>query len=158
MTKEQGARHAQSVQHAIDQHARRPGGLLPLLHEIQEELGHVPAEAIAAIASAMNLSRAEVQGVVSFYPDFRRTPPGRHVLKLCRAEACKAMGADALAEQIQRRFAVSFNHTTADGTLTLEPVYCLGNCACAPAAMLDGDVHGRVTAEGVDRLLQGERA
>lgn len=155
MTTEDQARHSQCVQRAIERHARRPGGLLPMLHEVQEELGHIPAQAIAPIARALNLSRAEVQGVVSFYPDFRREPPGRHVLKLCRAEACQSVQGEALAEHVRRRFSVDFHQTSADGALTLEPVYCLGNCACAPAVMLDGEVHGRVTPAGLDKLLPG---
>ena len=153
MTKPAQADFEHCVQQAIEHHAQRPGGLLPLLHEVQEELGHVPAQAIALIASAMNLSRAEVQGVVSFYPDFRRAAPGRHVLKVCRAEACQAMQADALAQHVRKRFGVDFNQTSGDGALTLEPVYCLGNCACAPAVMLDEAVHGRVTPARLDELL-----
>ncbi|MBM3396912.1 MAG: formate dehydrogenase subunit gamma [Betaproteobacteria bacterium] len=144
---------ASVVQAAIENHARRPGGLLPLLHEVQHELGYVPEEAIAPIATALNLSRAEIHGVVSFYPDFRRTAPGRHVLKVCRAEACQAMRGEALAEHIKRRLGVEFNATSADGSVTLEPVYCLGNCACAPAVMWDGEVIGRVSANQLDALL-----
>lgn len=155
MTNQDRAPQDHCVELAIHRHARRPGGLLPLLHDIQEELGFIPAQAIPAIAKALNLSRAEVQGVVSFYPDFRRDPPGRHVLKLCRAEACQAMQGEILAEHVRRRFAVDFHQTTADGHLTLEPVYCLGNCACAPAVMLDGEVHGRVTPARMDELLSG---
>lgn len=158
MTTQEQAKHGACVQSAIEQHARRPGGLLPLLHHIQEEIGYIPADAIAPIASALNLSRAEVQGVVSFYPDFRRTPPGRHVLKVCRAEACQAMQGGALEAHVKRRFAVDLHQTTENGALTLEPVYCLGNCACAPAVMLDGEVHGRVTPARLDELLSGSDA
>jgi formate dehydrogenase subunit gamma len=128
----------------IEQHRSQAGACLPILHALQEEFGHVPAEAVPLVAGALNLSRAEVHGVVSFYHDFRKTAPGRHVLKLCRAEACQAMGADGLAAKVEACFGVEFGGTTADGRLTLEPVFCLGNCACGPAAMLDDRILGRV--------------
>lgn len=130
-----------------------PGGLLPILHAIQDELGHVPAAAVPTIAEALNLSRAEVHGVVSFYHHFRTERPGRHVLQLCRAEACKSMGADALAAQARERLGVDFHETTPDGAVTLEAVYCLGNCACAPSAMVDGEPRGRLNAERLESLI-----
>lgn len=123
------------------------GPLLPILHEIQATFGHVPQECLPIIARELNLSRAEVHGVVSFYHDFRDHPAGRHVLKLCRAEACQSMGGDAVAERIKALLGIDFHQTTADGAVTLEPVFCLGLCSCAPAAMLDGAVHGRIEAE-----------
>ena len=126
-----------------------------MLHAIQDTLGFVPAQAVPVIATALNLSRAEVHGVVSFYHDFRSHSPGRHVLRLCRAEACQSMGAERIAELTQRETGIGFGATTADGELTLEAVYCLGNCACAPAAMLDGEVHGRLNEAGVRALLRG---
>jgi formate dehydrogenase subunit gamma len=129
------------------------GPLLPVLHAIQQTLGHVPPEAIPLIAEGLNLSRAEVHGVVTFYHYFRSRPAGRHLLQVCRAEACQAMGADALIGHIKQRLGIDFHQTTADGSVTLEPVYCLGNCACSPAAMLDGELHGRVTPERFDQLL-----
>lgn len=132
-----------------------PGGLLPLLHHIADRLGHIPPEATERIARALNLSRAEVHGVMSFYHDFRAEPPGRHVLKLCRAEACQSMGSEALAAQLERRVGCRFGETAADGSVTLEPVYCLGNCAAAPALLLDGQLRGRVTPERLDRLVDG---
>ncbi len=158
MTDLNQAPYANCVQRAIDTHAQRPGGLLPLLHEIQEALGYVPPPALGGIAKALNLSRAEVYGVVTFYPDFRSAPPGRHVLKVCRAEACQAMQGDALANHARKRLGVDFHQTTADGAVTLEPVYCLGNCACSPAVMWDGEIYGRVTPEGMDALLAGSQA
>jgi formate dehydrogenase subunit gamma len=130
-----------------------PGALLPILHAIQDGLGHVPAEVVPTIAKALNLSRAEVHGVVSFYHHFRTERPGRHVLQMCRAEACQSMGADKLAAQARERLGIDFHETTADGGLTLEPVYCLGNCACSPAVMLDGEPHGRMTAERLEALI-----
>ena len=130
-----------------------PGALLPILHAIQDAFGHVPPASVPLIAHVLNLSRADVHGVISFYHDFRSAPPGRHVLKLCRAEACQAMGARALEAQLVSRLGIGFHETTADGSITLEPVYCLGNCACAPTAMLDDTVHGRLSAERMASLL-----
>jgi len=145
----------------IEQHRSQAGACLPILHALQEEFGHVPAEAVPLVAEALNLSRAEVHGVVSFYHDFRKMAPGRHVLKLCRAEACQAVGADALAAKVEARFAVEFGGTSADGRLTLEPVMCLGNCACGPAAMLDERILGRVDLAKIEfhlaRRLAEER-
>jgi formate dehydrogenase subunit gamma len=137
----------------IRQHADRPGATLPILHALQEEFGHVPEEAVPLVAHALNLSRAEVHGVVTFYHDFRRAPPGRHVLKLCRAEACQAMGSDDLAARAERRLGVKLGETTPDGRVTVEAIYCLGLCACAPSAMLDGEVIGRLDATRLDTLL-----
>ena len=137
----------------IDARRDLPGATLPMLHAIQDAYGYVPDEALPMIASALNLSRAEVQGVVSFYHHFRRTPPGRHVVQVCRAESCLAMGAEALEAHVKAKLGVDFHETTADGAVTLEPVYCLGNCACAPTAMLDGTVHGRLSTERMASLL-----
>lgn len=133
------------------------GPLLPILHGIQQEFGYVPQDALPLIASALNLSRAEVHGVMTFYHDYRDHPAGRHILKLCRAEACQSMGSDRLAEQIKQRLGIDFHQTTPDGDVTLEPVYCLGLCACAPAAMLDGELHGRLDDETVDELVAEAR-
>lgn len=129
------------------------GPLLPILHAVQDQLGFIPPEALPRIAEGLNLSKADVHGVITFYHDFRTTPPGRHVLKVCRAEACQAMGSDALGAAIEARLGVGFKETTADGAVTLEPVYCLGNCACSPAVLLDGTLHGRVTPARLDALL-----
>ncbi len=134
------------------------GPLLPILHEIQEEFGHVPAESLPVIAEALNISRAEVHGVVTFYHDYRRHPAGRHVLKLCRAEACQSMGGDAIAAQIKQRLGIGFHETAKDNSVTLEPVYCLGLCACAPSAMLDGEVIGRLDADKIDEIVEEVRS
>lgn len=144
---------AGAIERALAACAHLPGGLLPILHAIQRELGWVPAEVVPAVADALNLSRAEVTGVISFYHDFRSTPPGRRVVKLCRAEACQAMGADALAAHAKATLGIDFHETRSDGAVTLEPVYCLGNCACAPACTIDGRLHGRLDAARLDRLL-----
>ncbi len=129
------------------------GPLLPILHAVQAEFGHVPQDALPRIADRLNISRAEVHGVVSFYHDFRTQPAGRHVVKICRAEACKSMGAEALVRAAEERLGVAMHETTTDGAVTLEPVYCLGLCACAPAAMVDGKVIGRIDASRLDAIL-----
>ena len=134
------------------------GPLLPILHNIQEEFGFVPNESLPVIAEALNISRAEVHGVVTFYHDYRRAPAGRHVLKLCQAEACQSMGSDAVAARIEQLLGIGFHETTADGSVTLEPVYCLGLCACSPSAMLDGEVIGRIDADTIDEIVEAVRA
>jgi formate dehydrogenase subunit gamma len=146
---------APAVASVVEEHRHRPGALLPILHDVQHRLGYVPPESIPAIAAALNLSRAEVHGVVTFYHDFRSELPGRHVVHVCRAEACQAMGADALVDHACRRLGVGFHGTTADGNVTLEPIYCLGNCALSPAVLVDGEVHGRVTPDRFDALMDG---
>ena len=125
-------------------HAKQEGAALPILRALQETFGYIHPDAVRIVASALNLSRAEVHGIVTFYHDFRSTPPGEHVLKLCRAEACQSMGADALAVQAREKLRVDWHETTTDKRLTLEPVFCLGLCTCAPAAMLDSQVFGRL--------------
>jgi len=131
----------------------RPDALMPLLHAVQERLGYIPADAVPEIARALNLSRAEVHGVISFYHDFRTTPAGRSIIRVCRAESCQAMGAVELAAHIQKRLGIEFGGTSADGAYTLEPVYCLGNCACSPAIVVGADIHGRVTPERFDEIF-----
>ena len=145
------------VQDILNAHAGLEGPLLPILHAVQAEFGHVPQDALPVIAKALNISRAEVHGVMSFYHDFREEPAGRHVVKLCRAEACQAMGADRVAAHAKAALGVDWHGTTADGAVTLEPIFCLGLCACAPAAMVDGRIVGRVDAARLDALLAGVR-
>lgn len=146
--------HEALVSEIAAHHAARPGGLLPALHAIQDELGCVPPVAVPAVAEAFNISRAEVHGVISFYHLFRTTPPGRRTLYLCRAEACQAMGARALERHARRRLGIGFHETTADGRISLEPIFCLGNCARPPAVMIGDFVHGQVTPERLDALLE----
>lgn len=141
------------VAKAVGQHGSDQAALLPILHTIREELGFVPPDATALLADALNLSRAEIHGVISFYPDFRRVPPGRHIVRLCRAEACQAAGGNAVAERFQEASGIGFGGTTADGRVTLDEVYCLGLCAVAPAGMVDGRPVGRLDAEAVARLV-----
>jgi formate dehydrogenase subunit gamma len=145
---------ASVVDAALSAHRGKVGALLPVLHEIQERLGFVPADAVPQLAGALNLSRAEVQGVVDFYHDFRNAPAGRHVVKICRAEACQAMGAIALEAHLRERLGTTTGETSADGRYTLEPVYCLGNCACAPSVQVDGRLHARVDPASFDAIVE----
>jgi formate dehydrogenase subunit gamma len=131
--------------------------MLPILHALQEAFGCIHVEAVPLIAEALNLTRAEVHGVVSFYHDFRRDPPGRHTLRLCRAEACQSLGADALASHVRERLGVDWHETTGDGAVTLEPVFCLGLCAVGPSAMLDGNPLGRLDPARIDAALDRAR-
>jgi formate dehydrogenase subunit gamma len=142
------------VSEAVQSLRDEPAPLLEILHAVQHRLGFVPPESVPLIADALNLSRAEVHGVVSFYHHFRDAAPGRHTLALCRAEACKSMNADALAELAQERLGLAFGQTRADGQVTLDAVYCLGNCACAPSAMIDGELRGRVDAQTIAEFAQ----
>ena len=135
----------------------QPGALLPVLHGVQQALGHVPEGAVGLIARELNLSRAEVHGVVSFYHFFRTQPGGRQVIYLCRAESCQAMGAVALEAHVKQRLGIDFHQTTEDGAFTLAPVYCLGNCACSPAMLVDEELHGRVTPGRFDAWLKTAR-
>lgn len=148
----------QAVQAALARLKDLPGALLPVLHAVQEALGYVPPDAVPLIAHGLNLSRAEVHGVISFYHHFRTRPVGRHVLQLCRAEACQARGAAALEAHARARLGIDFHDTTADGALTLEPAYCLGNCALSPALLLDEELHGRVDAAAFDALVDAARS
>lgn len=141
------------VQSIVSALKHKPGALMPILHGIQDEMGYVPAEAVPLLAAELNLSRAEVHGTLTFYHHFRTTPPGRHVVELCRAEACQAMGANRLVAHAKEVLGVDFHETTADGAISLEPVFCLGNCACSPSIMVDGEVIGDVSEEAFDKLV-----
>ena len=140
--------HAQ-IREIAARHLGKEGPLLPILHDIQAAFGHIPAITAPLLADILNLGRAEVHGVITFYHDFRAEPAGRHVIKLCRAEACQAMGANDVARALQRELGIEWGETTADGAVTLEAVFCLGLCACAPAAMVDGQLQARVSAASV---------
>jgi formate dehydrogenase subunit gamma len=142
-----------AVLKVVAAHRTRPGALIEILHGVQAELGFIPAAAVPVLAEQLNLSRAEVHGVVTFYHYFRSDAPGRQVLRVCQAESCKSMGSDALTEHVKQRLGVDFHETTPDGEFTLEPVYCLGNCACSPALMKDEEIVGRVTNQRFDDLL-----
>ncbi|MEJ8567337.1 formate dehydrogenase subunit gamma [Elongatibacter sediminis] len=142
-----------TVATVIGENAGRIGALLPVLHGVQERLGHVPAEAVPLIARALNRSRAEVHGVMHFYHDFRDQPAGRHVVQLCRAEACQAMGSSELERHARARLGIDYGETTPDGRFSLEPVYCLGNCACTPSIRIGDAIHARVTPERFDALI-----
>lgn len=137
----------------LDEYLHVPGPLLLVLHAVQRRLGFVPDDAVPYIAERLNLSRAEVHGVLSFYHHFRRAAPGRHVIRICQAESCQAMGAEHLTHCAQERLGIQFHETTPDGAFSLEPVYCLGNCACSPAVMIGEELFGRVSPEQFDALL-----
>jgi formate dehydrogenase subunit gamma len=144
---------ADRAQARIRELAQLPGALLPILHALQADFGYIDASAEPLVAEGLNISRAEVHGVISFYHDFRRSPPGRHVLRICRGEACQSMGCDLLVQHVAKRADIKVGETTPDGSLTLEEVFCLGNCALAPAAMLDGEPYGRVSSGIADFLI-----
>jgi formate dehydrogenase subunit gamma len=142
-----------AVSSVLERHAGEPGALLPILHDVQDALGYIPADSVPAIAKALNLSRAEVHGVITYYHHFRSEPAGRTVVQVCRAESCKACGADALMAHAERALGCASHHTRADGAVTLEPVFCLGMCASSPAIMVGEKLYARVTPEKFDRLV-----
>jgi formate dehydrogenase subunit gamma len=133
--------------------AHLPGALLPILHALQDEFGYIDSEAIPLVAEALNISKAEVHGVISFYHDFHRHPTGRHVLKICRAESCQAMGCDKTIQHVEKRLGVKLGETTLDGDFTIEQVFCLGLCALSPTVMMDGKPYGRVSPQVADMLM-----
>ena len=144
---------AETIRDIANAGADKPGALLPVLHAVQDQFGYLPEESVPIIADVLNLSRADVHGVITFYHLFRQSPPGEHTLYMCRAEACQSMGANRLIDHARETLAVGFHETTKDGRFSLEPIYCLGNCACAPAVMIDETVHGRVTPARLDELV-----
>lgn len=131
----------------------KPGPLLPILHGIQDAIGYIPSDYVPDIAKALSLSRAEVHGVISFYHYFRTTPPGQTTIQLCRAESCQAMGSEQVEAHVKNKLGINFHETTADGKYSLEPVYCLGNCACSPAMLVDNALFGRVSSDNFDTIL-----
>lgn len=142
----------------ISEHQNMPGALMPLLHAIQDNVGYVPESSYTQIAKALNLSVAEVHGVVTFYHHFRTHKPGRHVLQVCRAESCQSMGSEALEAHARKCLNVDYHQTTSDDAITLEAVYCLGNCALSPAVMMDEEVYGRVSSADLDALIAEAKA
>lgn len=149
--------HLASVEAHIAAHKSLPGALLPLLHAIQDDIGYVPQDSYEAIAKALNLSVAEVHGVVTFYHHFRTHQPGKHILQICRAESCQAMGSEALEAHVKKTLGIDYHQTTADGAITLEAVYCLGNCACSPSVAIDEQVCGRVDTDRVNEIIAQAR-
>ena len=143
-----------AVQSSIDKLIGKPGALLPILHDVQETLGYIPPSAVPQIAKSLNQSSAEIHGVISFYHQFRTHPVGKHNVEICRAEACQAMGSRALEAHAKRSLGVDYHQTTDDGAIYLEPVYCLGNCACSPSVRIGDRVHARVTPERFDALME----
>lgn len=153
----EAARQLVSIAQTVNARRDLPGALLPILHDLQDKHGFIPPESVPVIAQALNLSRAEVHGVITFYHHFREKPAGRHVVQVCRAEACQSVGADALVDHARRVLGCDFHETTADGNFTLEPVFCLGQCACGPAVMIDDRLHGLVDAKRFTRLIESLR-
>ena len=149
--------HLARVEAHIAAHKSLPGALLPLLHAIQDDIGYVPQDSYEAIAKALNLSVAEVHGVVTFYHHFRTHQPGKHILQICRAESCQAMGSEALEAHVKKTLGIDYHQTTADGAITLEAVYCLGNCACSPSVAIDEQVCGRVDTDRVNEIIAEAR-
>jgi formate dehydrogenase subunit gamma len=143
----------QTVQNITTELKNKPGALLPILHAVQNAFGYIPKECIPDIAKALNVTRAEVHGVISFYHYFRDTPPGNHTIHLCRAESCLSMGSKSLHKHIIARLGIDFHQTTTNGQFTLEPVYCLGNCAASPAIQIDKELYGNITPEAFDEII-----
>ncbi len=158
LTKENSSKIAARISFHLVAHKTTPGALLPLLHAIQDDIGYIPEDAYLPISKALALSVAEVHGVVTFYHHFRRHPAGKHILQICRAESCQAMGSEKLEAHIKQTLGIDYHETTKDGAITLEPIYCLGNCACSPAVMLDEEVYGRMDADKVAELVAEARA
>lgn len=146
-----------AVRHIIQQRKSAPGAMLPVLHAIQDLVGYVPVEAVSMIADTLNVSRAEVHGVISYYHHFRSHPAGRHVVQICRAEACQSRGANTLVDHARQALGCDFHHTTPNGDFTLEAVYCLGLCAVGPNITIGDEVHARVTPERFSALINAKR-
>jgi formate dehydrogenase subunit gamma len=147
----------ETVQAVITTLKDKPGALLPILHGIQDALGYIPADSVPAIAQGLHLSRAEVHGVISFYHYFRDTPPGKQTIHICRAESCQSMGGKQLEQHVKDQLGIDYHQTTADGQFSLEPVYCLGNCACSPAIQVGADIYGRVSPQGFDAIINEKK-
>ena len=152
------ALQTEKIETHIAKHKTMPGALLPLLHAIQDDIGYVPEDSYLLISKALSLSVAEVHGVVTFYHHFRRHPVGKHILQICRAESCQAMGSEKLEKDIKAKLGIDYHQTTPDGAITLEPIYCLGNCACSPAVKLDDEVYGRMDTGKMFELISEARA
>ena len=148
----------QTVQTIVADLKDKKGALLPILHAVQNALGYVPPETVPTIAKELNLSRAEVHGVISFYHYFRDTAPGKHTIYVCRAESCLSLGGKNLENHVKTKLGIDFHETTADGQFSLEPIYCLGNCACSPAIQIGNDVYGKVSTADFDELLKEKLA
>lgn len=149
------AERKNELESILEKFARQANGLIPAFHAIQERFGYVPKECLPEVAQAFNLSQADVYGVLTFYHDFRREPAGRHIVSVCRAEACQANGSGKVIEELRGRLRIDFGETTPDNEVTLLPTYCFGNCACGPSIAIDGKLYGRMTAQRVERILRG---
>jgi formate dehydrogenase subunit gamma len=144
----------EKIQKHIDLFKEKPGGLLPLMHAIQDDIGYIPKDYYELIGKSFSLSVAEVHGFVSFYHHFRSNPSGKHIIQICKAESCQAMGVNKLIDHIKSSLEIDFHETSKDKMFTLEPVYCLGNCACSPAMMIDDEVYGRIDNDKFDQIIK----
>ena len=151
------SKQLEKIQGHVEKYQNVPGALLPLMHAIQDDLGFVPEESYKPISKAYNLSIAEIHGFITFYHHFRTHAPGKNILQICRAESCQAMGSENIENYCQERLGITYHQTTKDNSITLEPVYCLGNCACSPAIMINEDIVGRVTPEKIDQIIKEAR-
>jgi formate dehydrogenase subunit gamma len=142
-----------NIDQRIEQFKSLPGGLMPLLHAVKHDVGYIPEDSVEQIAKGFNLSRAEVHGVISFYHDFNTRPTGQHCVQICRAEACQSMGSRQIEAHAKKSLGIEYGETTEDGKVTLQPVYCLGNCACSPSIRIDDDIHARVSPSRFDQLM-----
>ena len=142
-----------NIDQLIEQFKSLPGGLMPLLHAVKHDVGYIPDDSVEQIAKGFNLSRAEVHGVISFYHDFNTSPTGQHCVQICRAEACQSMGSRQIEAHAKKSLGIEYGETTKDGKVTLQPVYCLGNCACSPSIRIDDDIHARVDQSRFDQLM-----
>jgi formate dehydrogenase subunit gamma len=145
------------IQHHIKTYQDVAGALLPLMHAIQDDIGFIPEDSYVLISKAYNLSVAEIHGFISFYHHFRTHAPGKHVLQICRAESCQSMGSESIEKYCKDQLGIDYHETTKDNLITLEPVYCLGNCACSPAVMIDEEIFGRITPEKIDQIIEGAK-
>jgi len=147
-----------NIDQIIEHFKSVPGGLMPLLHAVKLDVGYIPDDSVEQIAKGFNLSRAEVHGVISFYHDFNTSPAGQHCVQICRAEACQSMGSRQIEAHAKKSLGIEYGETTKDGKVTLQPVYCLGNCACSPSIRIDDDIHARVSAASFDQLISELRS
>lgn len=143
----------QAIREIVETQRHRPGATLPILHEIQQVYGYIPDEAVGIVANGLNLSRAEIYGVITFYADFRTKPPGKRIVQICRGEACQAKGGRELEQHARQRLGIDFHETTPDQEVTLEPVFCLGNCGCSPSVRVGDEVYGRVDSDVFAEIL-----
>jgi len=146
-----------TIEEHVETFLKKPGALLPLMHAIQDSLGYIPEDSYPIISAAFNLSIAEIHGFVTFYHHFRTSPSGINILQVCRAESCQSMGSEEIESYCKKVLGIDYHETSKDGAITLEPVYCLGNCACSPSVMMNDKVIGRITPEKIDNIIKAAK-